>query len=138
VVKEALRLYPPAHAGMRLAKIDLEYQGYQIPAGTRLMYSVYLSHRQAQYWPQPNRFEPERFSSEQNRRRVPNTYVPFGGGPRNCIGAAFGLVEAKVVMARILQQFELELSQGKVHPHMGVTLEPRPGVLMKVTRRPNQ
>jgi cytochrome P450 len=135
VVKETLRMYPPVHAGMRIAAIDLEFQGYHIPAGTRLLYSVYLSHRQTEYWPQPERFMPDRFSPEQNRDRVAHTYVPFGGGPRNCIGAAFGLVETKVVLARLLQQFELDLSQTKVHPHMGATLEPRPGVLMAVQRR---
>jgi cytochrome P450 len=135
VVKETLRMYPPVHAGMRIAAIDLEFQGYHIPAGTRLLYSVYLSHRQTEYWPQPERFMPDRFSPEQNRNRVAHTYVPFGGGPRNCIGAAFGLVETKVVLARLLQQFELDLSQTKVHPHMGATLEPRPGVLMAVQRR---
>jgi cytochrome P450 len=135
VIKESLRLYPPIHAGMRIAAIDLTFQGYHIPAGTRIMYSIYLSHRQEEYWPQSQRFDPERFSSEQNRNRTPLTYVPFGGGPRNCIGAAFGLVEAKVVLARILQKFELELIQANIHPHMGATLEPRPGVMMRVQPR---
>lgn len=138
VVKEVLRLYPPVHAGMRLAAVDLEFQGYRIPAGTRLMYSVYLSHRQAEYWPQPGRFDPERFGPEQSRHRVPNSYVPFGGGPRNCIGAAFGLVETKVVVARVLQQFDLTLSQAKVRPQMGATLEPSPGVSMLVQPRSNK
>ena len=137
VVKEVLRMYPPVHAGMRLAAVDLEFQNYRIPAGTRLMYSVYLSHRQPEYWPEPSRFDPERFGPEQSRQRVPNSYVPFGGGPRNCIGAAFGLVETKVVLARVLQQFNLTLSKAKVHPHMGATLEPSPGVLMLVQRRSN-
>lgn len=135
VVKESLRLYPPIHAGMRIAAIDLNFQGFHIPAGTRLMYSIYLSHRQADYWPQPERFDPGRFSPDQNRNRPPHTYVPFGGGPRNCIGAAFGLVEAKVVLARIMQRFDLKLVSTKVHPHMGATLEPRPGVMMQVRRR---
>jgi cytochrome P450 len=135
VIKESLRLYPPIHAGMRIAATDLTFQNYHIPAGTRLMYSIYLSHRQEEYWPQPKRFDPERFGPEQNRSRTPLTYVPFGGGPRNCIGAAFGLVEAKVVLARIFQQYELKLTQSRVQPHMGATLEPRPGVIMQVQNR---
>ena len=135
VLKESLRLYPPIHAGMRIAATDLTFQGYHISAGTRVMYSIYLSHRQAEYWPEPNKFDPERFTPEQNRIRTPLTYVPFGGGSRNCIGAAFGLVEAKVVLTRILQKFHLILTQSKVHPHMGATLEPRPGVMMQVQRR---
>lgn len=135
VLKESLRLYPPIHAGMRIAATDLTFQGYHIPAGTRVMYSIYLSHRQEEYWPEPDKFAPERFSPEQNRTRTPLTYVPFGGGPRNCIGAAFGLVESKVVLTRIFQKFQLKLTQTKVHPHMGATLEPRPGVMMQVQRR---
>jgi len=135
LVKESLRLYPPIHAGMRRAAVDLEFQGYRIPAGRRVMYSIYLSHRHPAYWPQPARFDPERFDPAQNRSRPAFSYVPFGGGPRNCIGAAFGLVEAKVVLARLLQQFSLTLVSDKVHPHMGATLEPRPGVLMRVRRR---
>jgi len=135
VLKESLRLYPPIHAGMRVAATDLNFQGYHIPAETRVMYSIYLSHRQEEYWPEPEKFDPERFSPEQNRTRTPLTYVPFGGGPRNCIGAAFGLVESKVVLTRIFQKFQLKLTQTRVHPHMGATLEPRPGVLMKVQRR---
>lgn len=135
ILKESLRLYPPIHAGMRLAATDLTFQGFHIPAGTRVMYSIYLSHRQAEYWPEPDKFDPERFNPEQNRTRTPLTYMPFGGGPRNCIGAAFGLVESKIVLTRIFQKFQLKLTQTKVHPHMGATLEPRPGVLMQVQHR---
>lgn len=135
VIKEAMRLYPPAHAGMRRAAKDLNFQGYHIPAGTRIMYSIYLSHRQPDYWPEPDKFDPDRFTPEQHRQRPAHTYVPFGGGSRHCIGAAFGLVEAKVVLARILQQFNLTLIRDNVHPHMGVTLEPRPGVITQVNHR---
>jgi cytochrome P450 len=136
VIKETLRLYPPIHLGMRIAATDLAFQGYRIPAGTRVMYSIYLTHRHQQYWPQPERFDPERFSSEQNRARPHYIYLPFGGGPRNCLGFAFAQVEAKVVLARIFQNFSLKLDQTtRVHPHMGATLEPRPGVWMGVQRR---
>ncbi|MGE5223655.1 MAG: cytochrome P450 [Omnitrophica WOR_2 bacterium] len=135
VVKESLRLYPPIHIGMRRAAVDLTFRNYHIPAGTRVVYSIFLSHRQPQYWPDPLKFDPERFTPEINRMRLPYTYVPFGGGPRNCIGMAFAQVEAKVILARLLQQFEFQLLPGKVYAHMGATLEPRPGVRMKVTRR---
>jgi cytochrome P450 len=136
VIDEALRLYPPIHIGNRIAATDLEFQGYHIQAGTRVVYSIYLSHRHPQYWPDPQRFDPERFAPGQAARRPHYAYIPFGGGPRNCIGMAFARIEAKAVLARLLQTFELELVQKGVHAHMGATLEPRPGVKMMVSRRP--
>jgi cytochrome P450 len=136
VVKETLRLYPPIHVGNRLAAEDMCLGGYYIPAKTRVMYSIYLSHRDPAYWTEPADFRPERFDSlQRDFRPPPFTYVPFGGGPRNCIGAAFAQVEAKVVLAKVLQRFELHSQPGKVTPHMGATLEPRPGVFMCVQRR---
>jgi cytochrome P450 len=131
---EALRLYPPIHIGNRLAATDLEIGGYEIKAGTRVMYSIYLAHRSEQIWDEPLRFWPERFAKERRGTRPPLSYVPFGGGPRNCIGAGFAQVEAKVVLARVLQTFDLQLVSEDVHPHMGAALEPRPGVVMRVRR----
>ncbi len=138
VIEESLRLYPPIHLGSRVAAEDLDFQGHTIPSGTRVMYSIYLTHRMKQYWDEAARFNPERFSAEGNRLRQPYTYLPFGGGPRNCIGAAFGRIEAKLVLARILQQFDLALLPKPVYAHMGATLEPRPGVWMQVTPRASQ
>jgi cytochrome P450 len=138
VIEESLRLYPPIHLGSRVAADDLDFQGHTIPSGTRVMYSIYLTHRMKQYWHEPARFDPDRFSADRSRQRTPYTYLPFGGGPRNCIGAAFGRIEAKLVLARILQQFDLALLPNPVHAHMGATLEPRPGVLMQVVRRTAQ
>ncbi len=134
VIDEALRLYPPIHLGSRVAAVDLPFQGYTIPAGTRVMYSIYLTHRQPAYWDEPGAFRPERFAPGQPRPQ-PYTYLPFGGGPRNCIGAAFAQVETKLVLARILQQVELAALPKPVYAHMGATLEPRPGVPMRVKRR---
>jgi cytochrome P450 len=135
VINETMRLYPPLHLGVRFAETDLEFKGYHIPAGSRLLYSPYLTHRHPDYWSEPDRFNPDNFSPEQSRHRPAFTFVPFGGGPRICLGAAFAQVEAKVILARILQTFDLTLTEPKVHLHMGVTLEPRPGVMMKVQRR---
>jgi len=135
VIKESLRLYPPIHVGNRMVGEPLEACGYAIPANTRVMYSIYLSHRDAALWPEVNSFKPERFDRAHRPTQPPFTYVPFGGGPRNCIGAAFAQIEAKVVLARILQSFELTLASQKVRPYMGATLEPRPGVTMHIARR---
>jgi cytochrome P450 len=130
VIKEVLRLYPPIHTGNRVAAKELEYQGYRIPAGQRVVYSIYLTQRMAEYWPDPLRFDPQRFEPEQSRLRPHYAYLPFGGGPRNCIGLAFAQVEVKIVLARLLQKFCFEPASGEVYSHMGATLEPRPGVLM--------
>ena len=136
VIKEALRLYPPIHVGNRRVETDVTVQGYDVPEGTRVMYSIYLSHRDKNHWENPNEFCPARFDRHSGDRQPPFTYVPFGGGPRNCIGAAFAQIEARVVIARLLQTFDFELLNGdEIKPHMGATLEPRPGVTMRVTRR---
>jgi cytochrome P450 len=136
VVRETLRLYPPVHMGMRVAARDLTFHQYRIPAGTRVIYSIYLTHRLVENWPDPDRFDPDRFHRPPVGSRPPYTYIPFGGGPRNCIGSSFGLLETKTVLARLLQTFEFELLTTDARPHMGATLEPHPGVTMRVRRRP--
>lgn len=136
VIKEALRLYPPIHVGQRRAGEDMELQGYHVPEDSRIMYSIYLSHRDQRYWDDPEQFCPARFHHHSGQKQPPFTYVPFGGGPRNCIGAAFAQVESKVVLARLLQTFQFELLNGpEIKPFMGATLEPRPGVRMRIRRR---
>lgn len=133
VIDETLRLYPPIHVGNRVALEDLEFQGYRIPAGSRVMYSIYLTHRHPSYWPDPDRFDPGRFAPEV--RHPPYTFVPFGGGPRNCIGAFFAQVEARIVLTYLIRRFRFVLLEPQVHMHMGATLEPRPGVRMRVMPR---
>ena len=136
VIKETLRLYPPIHIGNRRAAEDLTICGYHVPQGTRLMHSIYLSHRDEEYWPSPQSFQPRRFARDQENERPPLTYIPFGGGPRNCIGAAFAQVESRTILARLLQTFDLRLlNAGQIKPYMGATLEPRPGVIMRIKRR---
>jgi cytochrome P450 len=97
------------------------------------MYSIYATHHDEKHWNNPEQFDPDRFAP--GVKPQPYTFVPFGGGPRNCIGAAFAQVEAKVVLARILQRFKLRLLQEDFRVYMGATLEPRPGVLMQVSPR---
>jgi cytochrome P450 len=130
VIKETLRLYPPIHLGSRRVAENIAIDGHPIPQGERLIYSIYLTHRDPAVWEDPNGFRPERFA--QGRKQPPFAYVPFGGGPRACIGAAFGQAEARLVIARLLQTHRFQLVNQKVTTHMGATLEPRPGVLMRV------
>ena len=135
IINETLRLYPPIHLGQRVAARDLEFQGYRIPAGQRVLYSIYLSHRHPAYWQNPAAFCPERFAPETSRERPPYVFQPFGGGPRNCIGMAFAQVEVKIVLARLLQKFQLTFSGHPVYKKMGATLEPKPGVGVRVRHR---
>lgn len=133
VIKEALRLYPPIHLGSRRVTETMAFDGNLVPAGERLIYSIYLTHRDPGVWENPDDFKPERFF--QGRKYPPFAYVPFGGGPRSCIGAAFGQAEARLVIGRLLQTHHFELVNPKVSTHMGATLEPRPGVFMRVKRK---
>ncbi|MAS37444.1 MAG: hypothetical protein CL610_25820 [Anaerolineaceae bacterium] len=135
VIDETLRLSPPIHLGSRIVAEDLIFNGYTLPAGSRVMYSIYLAHRDPNHWPEPDTFNPDRFSAENKRRILPYAYLPFGGGARNCIGTAFGLVEAKIILARILQQFDLTFTGHPVKLKMGATLEPKPGVRIVARRR---
>ena len=133
VIKESLRLYPPIHIGNRRVAEDMDFTEGKVPAGERMFYSIYLTHRDPAIWENAEQFCPDRFSH--GRKTPPFAYVPFGGGPRACIGAAFGQAEARIVMTRLLQTHTFEFTGHKIHPHMGATLEPRPGVMMKIYKR---
>jgi cytochrome P450 len=135
VLKETLRVYPALHLGSRLAAQDLEFQGYALPRGTRVMYSIYLTHHHPDYWPEPSRFDPERFSPQREKDIQPFTYLPFGWGKRNCIGALFGQVEAKIVLARLLQKWEFRSVGEKVYIKMAATLEPYPHLHLEAIAR---
>jgi cytochrome P450 len=135
VIKESLRLYPPIHIGNRQVHEVMEFPEGRIPAGQRMFYSIYLTHRDPTIWVRADSFCPERFAL--GRKTPPMSYIPFGGGPRSCIGTAFGQAEARLVIARLLDGFTFQpINAHQIHPHMGATLEPRPGVLMRVTKRP--
>jgi cytochrome P450 len=133
VIKESLRLYPPIHIGNRRVADEMKFEEGTIPTGERMFYSIYLTHRDPAIWQNADKFCPERFAH--GRKTPPFSYVPFGGGPRSCIGAAFGQAEARLVIARLLQTHTFEFTHHKIRAHMGATLEPRPGVKMRVRRR---
>jgi len=133
IIKESLRLYPPIHIGNRSVTEKMHFSEGHVPAGERMFYSIYLTHRDPSIWENAEDFCPERFAHR--RKTPPFSYIPFGGGPRACIGAAFGQAEARIVITRLLQTHKFEFTNHKIHAHMGATLEPRPGVRMKVTKR---
>jgi cytochrome P450 len=133
VIKESLRLFPPIHIGNRRIAKEMDFDGNKVPKDNRLFYSIYLTHHDPEIWENAEDFCPERFAH--GRKTPPMSYIPFGGGPRACIGAAFGQAEARIVMTRLLQTYTFKFISHKIHVHMGATLEPRPGVMMKIMKR---
>jgi cytochrome P450 len=107
VVQEALRLCPPGAVIARHAVQDVEVDGYRVEAGSMVVYGVYAVHRDPNWWDRPLVFDPERFSPEQAKSRNRWQYVPFGGGPRSCIGDHFAMLEATLALATIIRRCEI-------------------------------
>ncbi|MGI8460120.1 MAG: cytochrome P450 [Solirubrobacterales bacterium] len=136
VVDETLRLYPPAWIGPRRAAVDFEFAGRRIPAGVPVNYSSWASHRLADVFEDPHAFRPERFAPEERAKLPTGAYVPFGAGPRICIGMRFGQLEVKAIASRILSRFRLELEPGwELKIRQMPTLSPRGGLPVRVERR---
>jgi cytochrome P450 len=137
-LEEALRLYPPAPTLSREAIDEDWLAGARIPAGTTVTIAPYLLHRHRLLWKDPDVFDPERFLGA-NRDKIDRyAYIPFGAGPRVCIGMAFALQEAIILLAHLLQAFRFDLLPGHVvAPAQRITLRPRHGLRMIVRRRPN-
>lgn len=136
VLKESMRLYPPAFVLARRANEDTEIGGYAVPKGAEIVIWTYHTHHDPRWYPEPEVFCPERFTPEAEAARPKMAYLPFGGGPRACIGSMFSLVEARLMIATIARRFELELEPGhRVRMKPGVTLAPRGGMRMKLRRR---
>jgi cytochrome P450 len=137
VIDETLRLYPPAWMIGRYALRDdmLPGKPVAIPAGTNVSVSPYVTHRHSQFWDNPEGFEPERFSPERAKGRHRYAYFPFAGGPRQCIGNTFALMEMTIIVATLMQHLNLELVSGQtVIPDPGITMRPKGGLLMRLRR----
>lgn len=136
VIKEAMRLYPPAWMVSREATEDLELNGYTIPKGSIVGVYIYGAHHNPNYWQNPEEFDPERFSAENEGNTHKFAYLPFGGGPRVCIGFSFALMEAQLMLATIAQCYRLKLAPGQVvEKEASITLYPKDGLPMKVEAR---
>jgi cytochrome P450 len=137
VLEEALRLYPPAWMIARAARADDVIGGYPIPAGTTVFLSPYLTHRHPEVWPEPERFDPDRFALERVVSRPPGAYFPFAAGPRACLGAPLAMMEAQLIVAQVIQAYDVGLVAGPpVVPQPRLTLRPRHGVPMVVRAWP--
>lgn len=133
VFSETLRLYPPAWLITRRALDADEVCGYRIPPRALMILSPYVLHRQTQFWPDPLAFRPERFAPDAEGERPRYAYIPFGGGPRLCIGNNFAAAEAQLFLAMVTRRFRLEIPAGRaVTVDALVTLRPRGGLHMQV------
>jgi cytochrome P450 len=137
VIDEAMRLYPPAPGtSTRMALRADEICGVKIPKGAMVCVVPWVTHRHKSLWDRPERFEPERFSKAASEGRPRFAYIPFGAGPRVCIGASLATTEMVLVLAALAQRYRLTLPPGhQVEIHHQVTMRPKGGLPMMVTRR---
>jgi cytochrome P450 len=137
VFKEALRLYPPITFIPRVAAIDTIIGAKKIKRGTMVMIAPWVLHRHHSLWSNPDVFDPDRFSPERAHEIKEGAYMPFGLGPRVCVGAAFATTEATLILARILRQFDLEaLCPEAVRPVARLTTRPAEEIMIRVSPRP--
>ena len=136
VLAESLRLFPPAWAMGRYARADFRLGEYVLPAKTTVLISQFITHRDPRFFPDPLRFDPERFTPEAKAHRSKLTYFPFGAGVRQCIGESFAWMEGVLLLATIAQKWRLKLVAGHpVEPEPLITLRPKHGMLMHLERR---
>jgi cytochrome P450 len=131
VFAESLRLYPPAWALGRMAARETRIFNYVLAPGTIVVLSPYTMHRHERYWPEPERFDPDRFLPENMASRPRFSFFPFGGGPRTCIGERFAWTEGVLLLATLAQRRRPQLAAGqRVATHPRITLRPRFGMRM--------
>jgi len=136
VVNEVLRLYPPAYVLARTSIAPCTIGGYDLPIGSTIVLSQWVTHRDARFFNDPNAFIPERWLDGLEDRLPAGAYFPFGDGPRRCIGQNFALMEVLLVLAVIAQKFQFRLASGqKIVPDPLVTLRPRNGIRVRIDAR---
>jgi cytochrome P450 len=136
IFAEAMRLYPPIPVSGRRAIEDNELAGYTIPAGTTVLMSEYLIHRDPRWWQEPDAFDPDRWTPEAEARRPRFAYFPFGGGSRLCIGEPFAWMEGVLVLATVLQRWHMEVvPEQRIKAHPRISLTPQGGMRVHVFAR---
>ncbi|KMQ83374.1 cytochrome p450 9e2 [Lasius niger] len=146
VISETLRKYPPMFFTDRLCTKSYElppsqpgYKSVTVESNSVMMIFIYGLHRDPKYYPNPDKFDPERFSEENKDNIVPYTYLPFGHGPRKCIGNRFALMETKILVVHLLQKFILKRTEKTVEPvvidKIGFNLQPKGGFWIGLEKR---
>lgn len=136
VIQEAMRLFPPAPGIARISKDAMEIGGMRIPARTRIHIPVFALHRNVGLWDNPNAFDPDRFAADQVKTRSRYAFLPFGGGPRICIGAGFAMIEAAIILATVVRAFCFQPVAGhRPKPVAKVTLRPTDGMPLLIMNR---
>lgn len=136
VLEESMRLYPPVWILSRSPIHDVSLAGRTLPARSLVFVSPFVTHRLPTVWEEPGRFDPERFSPERGAARPRFAYLPFGGGPRACIGHRFATLQALLILAAVAQRHRLELLPGQaVVPTPMLTLRPRPDLQVRIRPR---
>ncbi|GAB3929758.1 cytochrome P450 [Kribbella albertanoniae] len=134
LVSEALRLHPPAVLSARYVATEFEYAGERIPVGAQLIISPFVTHRLAEIWPEPKRFDPDRWDPERPgyHKPTPAEFLPFAAGPHRCIGATFATVELQVVLSRLLERVSLSPVPQRIEPIGYGAMRPRYGVQVRI------
>jgi cytochrome P450 len=135
VIQEGLRLYPPFWMIDRMAVADDRIGDIVIPAGSMVIVSVYGAHHAPRYWPSPETFDPDRFVKANEKLRTPFTHLPFGGGPRGCIGNHYAMLQILMIVSDLLRRYDFELTPGQtIEARPMVILRPKHGIRMTFTK----
>jgi cytochrome P450 len=136
VFREALRLFPPVGFMARQASQGCPMRDKQVPAGATVVVSPWLIHRHRQWWNEPDAFDPDRYRDDAARESLRQAYLPFGMGPRACLGAAFALQEAALILSSLLRHWRLQPAAGHVPQPVGrLTIRSANGVRLVLRRR---
>jgi cytochrome P450 len=138
VFRETLRLYPPITFIPRVAAETTRIGKYKVKKGAMIMIAPWTIHRHAAYWKSPHAFDPDRFSAEREHELIAGAYLPFGWGPRVCVGASFATTESALILARLIQRYHFSVeAPDKVRPVARLTTRPAEQILCRVARQPS-
>lgn len=138
IIDETLRMFPAAVRLDRVASEDFEFEGMKIEKGQMVVVPLWALHHDPELYPDPDQFDPERFNNENKKKRDNNTYLPFGNGPRNCLGMRFAILEIKLTLANVLSKFRFETcdkTPEKIEIDSTGFARPKVPVILKINNR---